>query len=438
MFRRIIYCASLLLVISNVYAQDEISTERWNIHFQQTVIVQYHFDFHSPYSGVNSLEAHEPSAHSLTATLFLGKSLWEGAELYLNPEIAGGSGLSGSVGVAGALNGETYRIGDAAPSLVLARCYLKQSIGFSRERDTIRDDANQLQKVRASKRLDITMGKYSIADLFDGNNVSHDPRSQFINWSLMSAGAWDYPADTKGYTIGATIEYITPEFSLRGSLNTVPIEANLGVFDKDISNAHSETIECELPHHLFSYQGSVRFLVFHTNARMGNYDEAVAKAALRGGVPDITNTRTIGNSKFGFSVNLEQQLSRSLNSFFRASWNDGKNETWMFTEIDHSVSGGVAVHGIINDFPEDHIRAAFVVNGISTAHQRYIAAGGSGFILGDGALSYASELVLEAQYSARLNNFLSAAFDYQFVVNPGYNHDRGPVSAIAFRAHVEI
>ncbi|HYM19990.1 MAG TPA: carbohydrate porin, partial [Candidatus Kapabacteria bacterium] len=330
----------VMCVFGRAFAQETTHSDSWNLHFQQTVVGQYHFDFHSPYSGINSLQAHEGDAYSVTSTLFLGAKLWQGGEIYFDPELAGGSGLSGAVGVAGALNGETYRIGTPAPSLAIARLYLQENIALSDSLVQMQDVQNQIGEFQPARRITITAGKYAVSDQFDANSFSHDPRSQFLNWSLMSAGAWDYPADTKGYTIGITVEYITPEYSLRAASDAVVTEANLMEFDTHLSGAHSETVEFELPHHMIGESGILRLLAFHTMAHMGNYLQAINKAYSSNTIPDITTTRAYGRSKYGFELNLEEQLSNRLGTFARASWNDGKNETWMFTEIDHSVCAG--------------------------------------------------------------------------------------------------
>jgi high affinity Mn2+ porin len=422
------------------YAQDTTAdTSHWSFHFQQTVIGQIHPDFHSPYEGGNSLQAHEKDRYSVTSTIFIGRHLWRGGDIYIDPELAGGQGLSGSSGVAGALNGETYRIGNPSPELALpfARIFLRQNISLGKEREIQEDGQNLIDEVIPKNRITITIGKYSLTDMFDNNSVSHDPRSQFFNWSLMSAGAWDYPADTKGYTIGGTIEYITPEFSIRAATDMVAQVANQLTFDPNFSKAHSETLELEIPHSILPNPGTIRILLFHTLAHMGNYAQAIAEAD-SGHAPDITATRAYGRSKYGFDLNLDQQFSKSVSGFMRASWNDGKNETWMFTEIDQSLSVGFSLDGFIRRSGEDIFRFAIVANGISNEHRAYLAAGGYGFILGEGKLNYATECIAELQYLTHINNYFTLSVDYQFVANPGYNADRGPVNVFGLRGHVEF
>jgi len=431
---------TLVMVLSaSGYAQDTTShPSDWSFHFQATTIDQVHPDFHSLYQGSNSLQAHENDKISVTSTVFVGWRMWNGGELYVNPEIAGGAGLSGASGVAGALNGETYRIGSTAPELTVpfARIYLQENIALGNEMVSMPETLNQMPELQPAKRLTITIGKYSITDQFDANSISHDPRSQFINWSLMSAGAWDYPADTKGYTIGGTIEYITPDLSIRFASDMVAKVANGLIFDANFGKANSETFEVEIPHSILPNPGTIRVLGFYTIAHMGNYAQAIAQDS--GHAPDITATRTYGRSKCGFELNIDQQLGKNISAFSRTSWNDGKNETWMFTEIDRSFSAGIAYDGPFRKTGDDIIRGAIVVNGISDDHRKYLEAGGSGFILGDGKLNYGLEFIFEAQYATHITTYFTLSADYQFVDNPGYNKDRGPAHVIALRGHVEL
>jgi high affinity Mn2+ porin len=430
----------LLLFCSRSNAQDTtIDIHGWTFHLQQTVIGQIHPDFRSQYEGVNSLLAHEKDRYSVTSTVFIGRHLWKGGDIYIDPELSGGQGLSGSVGVAGALNGETYRIANASPELAIpfARIYLRQNFELGGERIIQDDGQNQINETTSANRIVVTLGKYSLTDMFDNNSVAHDPRSQFFNWSIWEAGAWDYAADTKGYTVGGTIEYISPVFSIRAATDMVPQVANQLILDPNITKAHSETFELEIPHNIFPNPGTIRFLVYHTFAHMGNYRQAIAQANDTT-APDITATRAYGRTKYGFDLNIEQQFSKTLAGFMRASWDDGKNETWAFTEIDRSICAGFSLDGIFRKPGEDIFRAAAVVNGISDDHRAYLAAGGYGFIIGDGKLNYALECIAELQYLTHITNYFALSVDYQLVVNPAYNVDRGPVNVFGVRGHVEF
>jgi len=412
----------------------------WSLHFQQTLIDQWHSDFNTPYSGDYSLADRESAKLSFTSTLFIGRRLWKGAGLYFNPEVAGGSGLSGARGVAGFTNGETFRIGDPAPNLYLARLYLRQTFALGTDAGVDEDDLNQLAGPRPKRYFAINLGKFSTADFFDQNSYSHDPRTQFLNWSLMSAGAWDYAANTRGYTVGGVLEYVTPEFALRFASTLMPTLANGPVLDFHYGTAHAETVELTKTYRLGGRQGTVRALGFRNVAAMANYREVVARALAIGKQPNTEDVRQNGHTKLGFAFNAEQELTKNVGLFARLSYNDGKNETWAFTEIDQSVSLGAVSTGARWQRPDDRLGAAVVVNGISPEHRAYLAAGGYGFIVGDGALNYGLERIGEVYYSIALPRYHAAISpDYQFVVNPAYNRDRsGPVHVAAVRLHVEF
>ena len=416
----------------------------WSLHFQQTVIKQWHAEFASPVAdsllGPLSLQSREKAKLSLTTTLFIGRRLWRGGALYFNPEVSGGSGLSAASGVAGALNGETFRVGSTEPALYLARLFLQQRWALGTATAADQDDLNQLAGPRPSRYLGLTAGKISIADYFDQNAYSHNPRTQFMNWSLMSTGAWDYPANTRGYTLGAVAEYVTPDFALRVATTLVPTYANGPVLDYRYGKAHSETIELTKAYRLAGRSGTVRLLGFRTVAPMGTYRTAVRLAAGTGDEPDIVAVRRDGHTKLGFGLNAEQELAKNVGLFARLSYNDGINETWAFTEIDQNASLGVVSTGARWQRPDDRLGAAVVVNGISPEHRAYLAAGGRGFIIGDGGLNYGLERIGEVYYNVALPKYHAVISpDYQFVVNPGYNRDRpGPVHVVALRLHVEF
>jgi high affinity Mn2+ porin len=273
-----------------------------------------------------------------------------------------------------------------------------------------------------------------MTDFFDNNSYSHDPRTQFFNWSLMSNGAWDYPANTHGYTWGIVGEVFLSQWAFRLSTAMVPTEANMSTMDEDLMQAHSETIEIEHSYQLYFGQGIIRLLGYLNHAHMGNYEEALALPA---GSLDVVNTRAYGRTKYGFGINVEQALSSTIGMMLRYGWNDGQNETWMFTEIDNTVSGAIVLDGESWDRKGDMLGVAVALNGISEEHRRYLAAGGYGFLIGDGALNYGPEFITEFFYSFLLPEYhLALSPDYQFVLNPAYNKDRGPVHVFGLRAHI--
>lgn len=412
----------------------------WSLHFQQTLIDQWHSNLSTPYSGDYSLADRESAKLSFTSTVFIGRRLWKNAAVYFNPEVAGGSGLSGARGIAGFTNGETFRIGDPAPNLYLARLYLRQVFALGTATDMDLDDLNQVAGPTPQRYFALNLGKFSTADFFDQNSYSHDPRTQFLNWSLMSAGAWDYAANTRGYTVGGVFEYVTPGFTARVASTLMPTLANGPTLDFHYGTAHAETVELTKVYHLKGRQGTIRALGFRNVAAMATYNTAIRLAQLTGAQPDVTLVRHDGHTKVGFGLNAEQEIAKNVGLFARVSYNDGKNETWAFTEIDHSASLGIASTGDRWARPDDRLGAAIVVNGISPEHRAYLAAGGYGFIVGDGALNYGLEQIGEVYYSFALPQYhASISPDYQLVINPAYNKDRsGPVHVVAVRLHVEF
>ena len=423
---------------SAIVQPEQVQLRNWSLHFQQTLIDQWHNDLRTPYAGIYSLADRESAKLSFTSTLFVGRRLWKGAALFFNPEVAGGSGLSGARGIAGFPNGETFRIGDPSPNLYLARLYLRQVIALGADADV--DDLNQLAGPSPRHYFAVNLGKFSVADFFDQNSYSHDPRTQFLNWSLMSAGAWDYAANTRGYTVGGVLEYVTPAFALRVASTLLPTYANGPTLNFHYGTAHAETVELTKTYRLGGRQGTVRALGFRNVAAMATYRSAVALGQATGTPPNVEAVRRAGHTKVGFGLNAEQGLTPSVGMFARVSYNDGRNETWAFTEIDQSASLGVVSTGTRWHRPDDRLGAAVVVNGISAEHRAYLAAGGYGFIIGDGALNYGLEQVGEVYYSLSLPRYhASISPDYQLVINPAYNRDRaGPVHVVALRLHVEF
>lgn len=417
-------------------AQDSLKNQRVNLHFQQTVITQYKPAFSAKYTGTNSLLTRSETQSSLTSTLFGGARLWKGAEGYFNPEMSGGSGLSSALGVAGSPNGETFRVGSTAPAIYIARLYVRQYFEWGAGKDTIAPDVNQLGGLRSKHYFSITAGKFGMADFFDGNEFSHDPRSQFMNWSLMDNGAWDYPANTKGYVLGAIAELGMPDWALRFAFTASTTQANQSVWDQKVGKANTQTLEFEKRYTINGFKGTTRVLGFLNNGKMGNYNTALA---LNPTAPDVDATQAYGRHKYGFGISADQYLTNNFGVFAKLSYNDGHTETWYFTEIDRSLSLGATLRGAAWNRKDDELGLAFVGNGISVPHRNYIAAGGYGFIIGDGKLNYGTEMIAELYY--KLNAYQNKLFlspDYQFILNPAYNKDRGPVNVFSIRAHVEF
>jgi len=407
-----------------------------NVHFQLTTVTQAHPRFDAPYSGQNSLSPDSEHETTVTSTLYLGARLWKEAELYVNPELSGGSGLSKAFGIAGFPNGESFRVGSPEPHIYLARAMLRQTFAAGSETEPVEDEANQLGGRRPVRRWTITAGKFGITDIFDDNAYSHEPRTQFLNWADWTPGAWDYPADTRGYTWGVAVEYESEAWAARLAAAAEPKEANGLEIDKNVRHAYSVISELERKYEVGGQKGAARLIVFDNRARMGNYRQAIQEAD--GGTPDIVATRRAGRSKWGLVVNLEQALGETAGLFFRGSWNDGRNEAWAYAEIERSVTAGGVRKEPLNGRPKDEAGLAFIVNALARDHRDYLASGGLGFMIGDGRLNYGLEKIAELYYKALLRKELWLTADYQFIQNPAYNRDRGPVHVFGLRLHVEL
>jgi high affinity Mn2+ porin len=415
-----------------VASQVAAAQPDWTFHAQTTFIEQMHPGFDAPYSGMNSLDPNEEWKHTISVTLFLGHALWQGASLYYDPEVTQGEGLSDTTGIAGFPNGEGSRASSITPQYDTARLFIRQVINLGGTAVKVEDDQNQVAQMQDESRLTFTLGKFSATDIFDSNSYSHDARTQFLNWALVDDGAWDYPADGKGYTGGFTAEWTLPTRTLRYGIFMEPKVANELPLDDRIDMAYGQAFEWEERYSAGGHSGAIRPLVFWNRAHMGSY-----QAALDGPYPpDVTLSREY-RSKAGAGLNWEQEVSDGVGLFARAGFDDGRTETWAYTEIDRSVSGGVSVNGKRWGRPDDTLGIAGVANGLSSLHREYLAAGGYGFIVGDGRLNYDPEQIAESYYNWAPVKWLMIALDYQFVENPGYNHDRGPVNVFAVRIHAE-
>lgn len=426
----------LLMFVTLAAAQDTIKQQQTNFHFQQTVITQYKPAFNAPYSGQNSLITKEETQTSITSTFFGAARLWKGAEAYFNPELSGGAGLSQTLGIAGFPNGETFRVGGVQNKIYVARLYLKQNFEWGKEKDTIEDDLNQLAGIKSRHYFSLAVGKFGMADFFDGNNFSHDPRSQFMNWALMDNAAWDYPANTRGYVLGTTAELGMPDWTLRFAFTLVTTQANQSIWDAKIAKANTQTVEFEKRYKLSGQKGTLRILLFSNNGKFGNYREAIAQNPSS---PNVDSTQHYGRHKYGFGINTDQYLTKDFGVFAKASYNDGHTETWFFTEIDRSLTFGAVLKGTSWKRADDELGLAFICNGLSADHRAYLAAGGYGFIIGDGKLNYSPEMIAELYY--KINAYQKKFWlspDYQFILHPAYNTDRGPVNVFGIRAHVEF
>ncbi len=420
--------------------QDQSSGEpsdRWSIFYQATSIGDYHPAFPALYTGPFSLQPHEEQDVSLTTTLFLGYRLTDNAQIYVDPEIAGGRGFSGVDGLANAANGELPRVASATPTPYLARAYLTYDFGFGTAREPNESDANQLAGSRPATRYSITIGRFSATDFFDDNRYSHDPRTQFMGWAVMYNGAWDYPADTRGYTWGWVHEFHTKSWSLRYGSFAEPKVANGLRFDRRLFRDRGDNFEEEIDHSFHGHPGAIRFLEFLLHTDSGSYAGALAQAQQNGSRPNVVATREVGRLKYGAGISWDQELTKNVGIFGRLGWNDGKTESFAFTAMDRLVTAGVSVTGTRWGRPKDTVATELTVGGISGVHALYLARGGDDFLIGDGALQYAPEYSWESYYSARLFNGVFGSLDVQHIANPAYNQDRGPVWVFSLRFHME-
>jgi high affinity Mn2+ porin len=412
--------------------------EPWNLYYQATSIGMYHGTFHSPYEGPLSLQDYPERDVSLTTTLFFAAHLQHDTVLILNPEIAGGRGFSSVDGLANPPNGELPRVASATPKPYLARLYLQRDFGFGPEKEREESGENTLAGDRPMVRYTIYAGRFTLTDFFDDNEYTHDPRTQFMAWAVMYNGAWDYAADTRGYTWGIVHELHTHWWAFRYGIAAEPKAANGPQFDRRLFRDHGQQAEIERRYSFRKRDGAIRLLLYGNRAQAGDYAQALKLAAATGTAPDVTLTARVGTLKYGTGISFAQALSTDVGAFVRLGWNDGKTQSFAFTAIDRLASGGLSWKGSLWKRKNDVTGTSFTAAGLSAVHQQYLAAGGLDFLIGDGRLNYAPEYVWETYYSARLFPGFYATFDVQRDTNPAYNRDRGPVMVYAIRLHVGL
>lgn len=441
-------CLALTMSPWKTHAQDAVpAPEDWSIHYQLTGIYQGYPSFHSPYQGPNSLSGNTQIRETTSGTAFLGRRLpWDGGALYFNPEFNQGFGLSRTLGIDGFPNGEAQKTGFDTPKPNVARLFVQQIFGLGGEQEPVEDDLNQLAGSVDVSRITFTAGKFAAPDIFDNNQYAHDPRNDFMNWSLWEAGAWDYPADEKGYTDGLAAELNQKDWALRGGWFLEPKIQNQRDLDPRFLKRYGTVAELETRHEIDGMAGKLRYLVFLNRAPQGNLDQAVALAQQTGTSANAAMAAVSrDNWKAGFALNLEQSITDDLGIFSRLSWNDGRTEGWAFTDIDRSLTAGVNLKGTRWNRPQDTIGLGGAINALSKPARNFFADGGTGILTGDGQLNYAAEMVVETYYSLGLAGYSMGlaklamlTFDYQFVANPAFNQDRGPVSIFGTRLHLEF
>jgi high affinity Mn2+ porin len=410
--------------------------ERFAIHGQVTYVEQETSDFNAPYRGRNSLS---PSSgrETVDATLFLGARLWSGAEAWVSPQIDQGFGLDNTLGVAGFPSGEAYKVGANSPYFRMPYAFVRQTIGTGHKHETGEGVANQLRGPRSLDRWVFTVGKFAVTDVFDTNQYAHDARNDFLNWAAVDSGTFDYAADSWGYTVGAAAErylgcwtYRAGVFDLSDVPNSESLEHGFHEFQMDA--------EIEKRYPMFGQTGRVLLTVFDSRGRMGLLDQAIALAEATGTTPNTADVRQY-RSRLGASLNLEQPLTEEIGVFARIGKAQGNVETYEFTDIDRSMAVGASLKGTGWHRPNDVIGVAAIDNGISGEREEYLNLGGLGIVVGDGKLPHpGAEQIIESYYSVAPLSWAHISLDYQWVKNPAYNTDRGPVSIFAVRVHAQF
>jgi len=392
-----------------------LNTDGWEVHGQTTYVSQYAPPFTAPYRGANSLDSNA-GRETWDATLYIGRRLWEGAQLWINPEVDQGFGLSNTLGIGGFTSGESYKVGFSYPYLRLPRTFIRQTIDLGGGSEKVVPGINEFDDSLPANRLVITVGKFSVSDIFDTITYAHDPRTDFMNWSLVDAGTFDYAADAWGFTYGAAAEWYQGNWTLRAGLFDLSVVPNSTELDRSFDQFQT-VYELEHRHELLGQPGKLAVVGFLSRGRMGRYDDALALAQQTGAVPNTADVRRYA-SRSGVNVNFEQQVVPDVGVFARAGFAGGDVEPYEFTDIDRTASAGMSFGGKLWGRPDDTIGIAGVMNGITGIHAAYLNAGGLGILVGDGQLPHPGyEQILETYYSLPLGSWKATA-DYQFVANP--------------------
>ena len=407
------------------------------LHAQGTVVDQYHPRFRSPYEGPQSLNPGQRGDETVDVTAFLGVRPWKGAELWMDPEIDQGFGLSDTLGVDAFTSAEAYKVGKSSPYPKIQRLFLRQTVDLGGGVSKVDADMNQFAGSQTENRLVLTLGKFSVVDVFDTNKYAHDSKNDFLNWAVVDTGTFDYAADAWGYTYGGAAEWYQGPWTLRAGLfdlSGVPNNKNL---DKSF-HQYQIDLEIERRYTLFGQDGAVRVTGFDSRGRMGRYDDATALAAADGEPANIALVRHY-NTRLGLSFNVEQAVGSDLGLFARGGHADGRYEGYEFTDMDNVLTAGLSLKGTRWGREDDVFGAAAVIDSASDAAHAYFNAGGLGILAGDGTLPHpGAEQVIETYYSLPVAKFTHLSVDYQFVQNPAFNRARGPVSVVGVRLHAQL
>jgi len=420
--------------------------QNWNFHAQNTDIVQGDPPFPAKYSGQNSLDKRGEVDETVTLDLFAGVRLWSGAEAHIDGLMWQGFGLTQTHGIEAFPNGDAFKAGTGIPNYMVARLFIRQTIGLGGEQEDVPDDQLTLAGKQDISRLTFTLGRFSPLDVCDHNTYAQDQHTQFMNWATMGNLAWDYGQDTVGFTTGLAVELNQPKWALRSGFFQMPADKNgytsedkflkwpsAGI-DGPFSHSWAMMTELERRYSINDHPGAIRFLAWLDEAHFASYDAATAILKADGPGADISAARAF-RLKYGFGLNLEQEVAKNTGLFSRLGWNDGHNESWTFTDANWSASLGVSVKGEAWRRPDDGFGVVGIVSGASRDNQKFLEAGGVDLTDGDGALSYSPEKVVEIYYSYQIRAHVHTTLDYQFVADPAFNRDRGPVSVFGARLH---
>jgi high affinity Mn2+ porin len=438
MAKTIVVAALGLGMVSSAgaWAAEDAAPEAFALHIQATATEQFHPAFHSPYQGDQSLDPGSRGDETADITLYAGWRPWRGGELWINPEIDQGFGLSNTLGVAGFPSGEAYKVGASVPYLKLPRLFLRQTFDLGGKSQAADADLNVLAGAHAEDRLVLTVGKFGVPDVFDANSYAHDPRGDFLNWSLIDTGTFDYAADAWGFTYGAAAEWYKGDWTLRAGLFDLSDVPNSTTLDPKFDQ-YQQIAEVERRYELGGLKGKVAITGFVTHGRMGSYADAIALAQATNQPADVSAVRRY-NTRSGVSLNAEQALTSTLGAFLRAGEAGGNAESYEYTDIDRTFAIGLQQGGKAWGREEDRAAVALAINGVSKIHQTYLADGGTGILVGDGRLPHpGDETIVEAYYSLAAAKGLHLTADYQYIRNPAYNRDRGPVSVLGLRLHAQ-
>ena len=425
----------------------EQGSARWTPYLlgtQVNVITQHLFHVPSPYEAANSFGPAAETKTSHAYGVYAGLAVSRRVTGYLDVEMVRGAGVNKSTGLAGFPNGDVIRTGtvDLGSGPYVARAFLRYTLPLGGAgRDTLPRGQDQVPVMVASRRLEVTAGKLAVSDLFDLNRYANSTRLQFMNWGLFQNTAWDFAADTRGYSNGVALSYVRPGAVLRVGSFQMPRRANGNVFDANLGRAQGTQAELTVTPTAFGLGDRTptgRLLGYYTRARMGLYRAPIAAAAGTGRPPDVVATDAPGRRKRGYGVNAELPLADAGETglFFRLGGCDGDVESFAFTEVERHLSGGLQLTGARWRRAADRVGLGLVRHGISDDHQAYLAAGGAGFLLGDGRLRYGPETIAEAYYRVQVGPYVEASPDLQHVVNPGYNRDRGPATVLGLRLNL--